>query len=104
LNFASTGCAPKRLSISTGKWSSDMGPRVVDHVSLATARLEVIGILLSAVADGEGDRVDGHPVMASLCRDSVAGAGNRHARGLQRGVIRNGEPSVRRKPCDLRIA
>jgi hypothetical protein len=59
---------------------SDMGARVVDHVSLSTPRLEVIRIPLSAVADGEGDRVDGHPVMASLRRDAVAGAGNRYAR------------------------
>jgi len=77
--------------------------RVVDHVALAAAGLEVVGVLVGADTEREPDAFERNLVMAGLGGYAVAGAGNRHVRGQERRVVCRGEPPICREARNRRV-
>ncbi len=82
----------------------DVRARVVDHITLAAAGLEVVGVLVGVGAGGEPDALERNLVMAGLGGHAVAGAGNRHVRCQQCRVVCRCELPIRREACDSGVS
>src|SRR5713226_7536228 len=76
---------------------------VVNHIPLASARLEVVRVLVGAGTERELDTVERHLMMANLGGHAVAGATNHYVRRQERRVVCRREPPVSRQTRYARV-
>lgn len=79
------------LSLGMGR---DRSMVVVDHVALAPAGFEKIKRTVGGGSQRQPGGFERQPVMSGCAGKPVAGAGDRHFRRLQGGVVSGSEPAV----------